>query len=255
MKDLYEPFVRQGNPIYIMDTRSAELTKYAANAYLASRISFMNEIANLCDMTGANVDMVRIGMGSDNRIGKRFLFPGVGYGGSCFPKDVKALNHTADQYNYHFQILRAVMNVNDKQKKILSQKIISHFQNQLYQKRIAVWGLAFKPNTDDIREAPALQIMDELLEMGAVISVYDPEAMPHVKSMYGDKIHFASDMYEALEQADALALITEWNVFRSPDFKKMKSLMKQALIFDGRNVFEHQKMREMGFHYVSMGRR
>jgi UDPglucose 6-dehydrogenase len=214
MKDLYEPFVRQGNPIYIMDTRSAELTKYAANAYLASRISFMNEIANLCDMTGANVDMVRIGMGSDNRIGKRFLFPGVGYGGSCFPKDVKALNHTADQYNYHFQILRAVMNVNDKQKKILSQKIISHFQNQLYQKRIAVWGLAFKPNTDDIREAPALQIMDELLEMGAVISVYDPEAMPHVKSMYGDKIHFASDMYEALEQADALALITEWNVFR-----------------------------------------
>ncbi len=255
MKELYEPFVRQGNPIYIMDVRSAELTKYAANAYLASRISFMNEIANLCDHTGANVDMVRIGMGSDNRIGKRFLFPGVGYGGSCFPKDVKALHHTADQYSYQFQILNAVMNVNEIQKKILSQKIIKHFQNQLKSKRIAVWGLAFKPNTDDIREAPALQIIDDLLSMGAQISVYDPEAMKHVQSIYGDKIHFAKDMYETLQQADALALITEWNVFRSPDFNKMKSLMNQALIFDGRNVFEHTKMKELGFNYISMGRR
>jgi UDPglucose 6-dehydrogenase len=255
MRELYEPFVRQGNPIYCMDLRSAELTKYAANAYLASRISFMNEIANLCDLTGANVDMVRVGIGSDSRIGKRFLFPGVGYGGSCFPKDVKALYHTSEQHDYEFKILNAVMHVNKEQKKILSWKIQNHFQGGLQSKKIAIWGLAFKPNTDDIREAPALEIIDELLSQGVMISVYDPEAMKHVQSKYGDKIHFAKDMYEALEHADALALITEWNVFRSPDFDKMKLLMNQHLIFDGRNVFEHAKMKELGFNYISIGRR
>ena len=254
MSELYEPFVRQGNPVYIMDWRSAELTKYAANAYLAARISFMNEIANLCDLTGANVDMVRRGMGSDSRIGKRFLFPGVGYGGSCFPKDVKALYHTSEQHEYNFQILNAVMQVNEKQKKKLSGKIEDHFKDGLQSKKIAIWGLAFKPNTDDIREAPALEIIAELLAKGASISVYDPEAMKHVQSVFGEKIHFANDMYEALLNADALALITEWNVFRSPDFDKMKSLMNQHLIFDGRNVFEHAKMKELGFDYISIGR-
>jgi UDPglucose 6-dehydrogenase len=254
MSDLYEPFVRQGNPIYIMDWRSAELTKYAANAYLAARISFMNEIANLCDLTGANVDMVRMGIGSDSRIGKRFLFPGVGYGGSCFPKDVKALFHTSEQHDYEFKILNAVMQVNEKQKKRLSLKINDHFKENLNSKKIAVWGLAFKPNTDDIREAPALEIIQDLLSKGASISVYDPEAMKHTRSVFGDKIHFAHDMYEALQNADALALITEWNVFRSPDFDKMKSLMNQHIIFDGRNLFEHEKMKELGFTYISIGR-
>ncbi|MBK6545141.1 MAG: UDP-glucose/GDP-mannose dehydrogenase family protein [Saprospiraceae bacterium] len=254
MTELYEPFVRQGNPIYHMDLRSAELTKYAANAYLATRISFMNEIANLCDLTGANVDMVRIGMGSDSRIGKRFLFPGVGYGGSCFPKDVNALFHAAEQNNYNFQILNSVMQVNTSQKKILSQKIKSYFKNVLAGKKIAIWGLAFKPNTDDIREAPALEIIQDLLDAGAVISAYDPEASKHVKQIFGDRIHFAKDMYEAIQDADALALITEWNVFRSPDFNRMKLLMKNKLIFDGRNVFEHHKMKEIGFDYISIGR-
>lgn len=254
MSDLYEPFVRQGNPIYIMDWRSAELTKYAANAYLAARISFMNEIANLCDLTGANVDMVRMGMGSDTRIGKRFLFPGVGYGGSCFPKDVKALFHTSEQHDYEFKILNAVMQVNEKQKKRLSIKIQDQFKESLSSKKIAVWGLAFKPNTDDIREAPALEIIQDLLSKGASISAYDPEAMKHTRSIFGDKIHFAHDMYEALQNADALALITEWNVFRSPDFDKMKALMNQHIIFDGRNLFEHEKMKELGFKYISIGR-
>jgi UDPglucose 6-dehydrogenase len=254
MTELYEPFVRQGNPIYIMDLRSAELTKYAANAYLAARISFMNEISNLCEATGANVDMVRVGMGSDSRIGKRFLFPGVGYGGSCFPKDVKALSHTSIQHDYEFNILNAVMRVNEKQKKRLSQKIQNYFEQGLNSKKIAIWGLAFKPNTDDIREAPALEIIQELLDQGAQVSVYDPEAMKNAKTIFGDKVQFSKDMYEALENADALALITEWNVFRSPDFTKMKLLMKQHLIFDGRNVFEHSKMKELGFDYISMGR-
>ncbi|HEX5624436.1 MAG TPA: nucleotide sugar dehydrogenase, partial [Saprospiraceae bacterium] len=254
MASLYEPFVRQGNPIYHMDLRSAELTKYAANAYLATRISFMNEIANLCDLTGANVDLVRMGMGSDSRIGKRFLFPGVGYGGSCFPKDVKALYHTAEQNRYHFRILDAVMQVNDSQKKILSEKILEHFNDQMQGRKIAIWGLAFKPNTDDIREAPALEIMESLLQAGAEISAYDPEAMKHVQAIFGEHVSFAKDMYEALRGADALALITEWNVFRSPDFELMRSLMKQPLIFDGRNVFDHARMKELGFSYISMGR-
>jgi UDPglucose 6-dehydrogenase len=254
MKELYEPFVRQGNPIYIMDLRSAELTKYAANAYLAARISFMNEMANLCEATGANVDMVRIGMGSDNRIGKRFLFPGVGYGGSCFPKDVKALYHTAENHDYHFRILKAVMEVNEIQKKILSDKIYKYFKGDLRGKKIAIWGLAFKPNTDDIREAPAMQIISELLSEGAIISAYDPEANKHVKVIFGDRIEITEEMYSVLDNADALAIITEWSVFRSPDFDQMIKQMKNPLIFDGRNVFEPEKVREKGFDYFSIGR-
>jgi len=254
MKELYEPFVRQGNPIYIMDLRSAELTKYAANAYLAARISFMNEVANLCEATGANVDMVRIGMGSDNRIGKRFLFPGVGYGGSCFPKDVKALYHTAENHDYHFRILKAVMEVNEIQKKILSDKIYKYFKGDLRGKKIAIWGLAFKPNTDDIREAPAMQIISELLSEGAIISAYDPEANKHVSAIFGDRIELTEEMYSVLDNADALAIITEWSVFRSPDFDQMIKQMKNPLIFDGRNVFEPEKVREKGFDYFSIGR-
>lgn len=254
MKELYEPFVRQGNPIYIMDLRSAELTKYAANAYLAARISFMNEIANLCEATGANVDMVRVGMGSDNRIGKRFLFPGVGYGGSCFPKDVKALYHTAENHEYHFRILKAVMEVNEIQKKVLSDKIYKYFKGDLRDKKIAIWGLAFKPNTDDIREAPALQIITDLLSEGAIISAYDPEANHHVRAVFGDRIEISDEMYSVLDNADALAIITEWSVFRSPDFEQMMQQMKNPLIFDGRNVFEPEKLREKGFDYFSIGR-
>ena len=254
MKELYEHFVRQGNPIYIMDLRSAELTKYAANAYLAARISFMNEMANLCEATGANVDMVRIGMGSDNRIGKRFLFPGVGYGGSCFPKDVKALYHTAENHDYHFRILKAVMEVNEIQKKILSDKIYKYFKGDLRGKKIAIWGLAFKPNTDDIREAPAMQIISELLSEGAIISAYDPEANKNVKVIFGDRIEITEEMYSVLDNADALAIITEWSVFRSPDFDQMIKQMKNPLIFDGRNVFEPEKVREKGFDYFSIGR-
>ena len=254
MKELYEPFVRQGNPIYIMDLRSAELTKYAANAYLAARISFMNEIANLCEATGANVDMVRVGMGSDNRIGKRFLFPGVGYGGSCFPKDVKALYHTAENHEYHFRILKAVMEVNEIQKKVLSDKIYKYFKGDLRDKKIAIWGLALKPNTDDIREAPALQIITDLLSEGAIISAYDPEANNHVRAVFGDRIEISDEMYSVLDNADALAIITEWSVFRSPDFEQMMRQMKNPLIFDGRNVFEPEKVREKGFDYFSIGR-
>ena len=254
MAELYDPFVRQGNPIYLMDLRSAELTKYAANAYLATRISFMNELANLCDRTGANIDMVRKGIGSDSRIGKRFLFPGVGYGGSCFPKDVQALYHTSDQYQYHFRILHSVMEVNRLQKKVLTQKISDHFGGSLEGRQIAIWGLAFKPNTDDIREAPALEIIQDLLDSGARVRAYDPEAMAHVKSILGDRIYFATDMYDALKEVDALALITEWNVFRSPDFERMKKSMIAPVIFDGRNVFEHAKMNELGFDYYSIGR-
>ncbi len=255
MKDLYEPFVRQGNPIYEMDLRSAELTKYAANAYLAMRISFMNEIANLCEASGANVDMVRIGIGSDSRIGKRFLFPGVGYGGSCFPKDVQALNNIAIGHNYDFKILQSVMMVNSIQKKILAEKIKDHFTSNLKGKKIAIWGLAFKPNTDDIREAPALDIIQLLLHEGAHISVYDPEAMKHVRALLGDLVEFSENMYNALDNADAMAIITEWTVFRSPDFDEMKKRMKSPVIFDGRNVFDPKRVRESGFEYYSIGRK
>jgi UDPglucose 6-dehydrogenase len=255
MEALYEPFVRQGNPVYVMDLRSAELTKYAANAYLATRISFMNELANLCESTGANVDHVRKGIGSDTRIGKRFLFPGVGYGGSCFPKDVRALHKTAEEHNYNFRILDAVMQVNASQKKILPEKIIDRFGIKLSGVTIAVWGLAFKPNTDDIREAPAIDIMQNLLDAGASLRCYDPEAMAHAPELFGGKLYCATDMYDALDGADALALITEWNVFRSPDFGEMKRRMASPIVFDGRNVFEPARMYDMGFEYYSIGRR
>ncbi|MCL4134143.1 UNVERIFIED_CONTAM: hypothetical protein GTU68_034268 [Idotea baltica] len=254
MMRLYEPFVRQGNPIIIMDERSAEMTKYAANSYLAARITFMNEIANLCDKLGANVDMVRKGMGSDSRIGKRFLFPGVGYGGSCFPKDVQALAKTAGESQYDFRILNAVMAVNEDQKKILSTKIIDYFEGDVKGKTIAVWGLAFKPNTDDIREAPALSIINDLIEAGASIKAFDPEAVENVEKIYGDKISFCDTQYEALYQADALAVITEWQVFRTPDFDKVKEFLKSPVVFDGRNVYDPKRMKELGFHYESIGR-
>jgi UDPglucose 6-dehydrogenase len=254
MKQLYEPFVRQGNPIYFMDERSAEMTKYAANSYLAARISFMNEIANLCEKAGANVDQVRIGMGSDSRIGKRFLFPGIGYGGSCFPKDVQALAKTASDYSYDFKILKAVMKVNTIQKSVLTKKIKKHYKNDLAGKTFAVWGLAFKPNTDDIREAPALVIIDELLALGASVRAFDPEAMANVKELYGNRIAFCDTMYEALNGADALTIMTEWNEFRTPDFEQIKAKLKDNIIFDGRNVFDLDMIKEQGFQYVSMGR-
>lgn len=254
MSQLYEPFVRQGNPIIFMNERSAEMTKYAANSYLATRISFMNEIANLCEIMGADVDMVRRGMGSDSRIGKRFLFPGVGYGGSCFPKDVQALAKSAREHDYDFKILKSVMQVNELQKEILSQKIIRHFNGDLQGKTIAVWGLAFKPNTDDIREAPALTIISRLLNKGARILAYDPEAMDNVRQIFGDKITFCEHEYDALKDADALAIITEWNEFRTPDFDLIKQLMKNPIIFDGRNIYDVQSVKNLGFYYDSIGR-
>ncbi|NUQ23002.1 MAG: UDP-glucose/GDP-mannose dehydrogenase family protein [Saprospiraceae bacterium] len=254
MRQLYEPFVRQGNPIIFMDEHSAELTKYAANSYLATRITFMNEIANLCEILGANVDMVRMGMGSDSRIGKRFLFPGVGYGGSCFPKDVQALARMAEDAHYDFKILSSVMTVNTRQRLVLADKIKSYFNNNLQGKTIAVWGLAFKPNTDDIREAPALYIIDELLAAGATVKAYDPEAMPNVKARYGDSIQLTADQYETLIGADALAIVTEWSLFRTPSFQVMKELMKGKAIFDGRNLYDLDVMEEQGFYYESIGR-
>jgi UDPglucose 6-dehydrogenase len=255
LNDLYLPFVRQGNPIIYMDEKSAELTKYAANSFLATKITFMNEIANLCELLGADVDMVRKGIGSDDRIGKRFLFPGIGYGGSCFPKDVQALARSSADVNYEFRILDAVMDVNEKQKLHLVPQIKAYFNNDLKGKKIAVWGLAFKPNTDDIREAPALTIIDALLAEGAIVSAYDPEAMNNVKAIYGDKIIFTERQYDALVDADALVIATEWSEFRTPDYNNMVSLLKNKVIFDGRNLFDLNKMEELGFHYVSIGRR
>jgi UDPglucose 6-dehydrogenase len=255
MEELYKPYVRSGNPIIFMDERSSELTKYAANAFLATKITFMNEIANLCEKLGADVDMVRSGIGSDDRIGKRFLFPGIGYGGSCFPKDVQALAKSADDAQYDFKILDAVMSVNEKQKTALFPKIKAYFKNDLKGKKIAVWGLAFKPDTDDIREAPALYNINELLKEGAVVSAYDPEAMNNVKNMLGSKITFAADHYDALKDADALLICTEWSLFRTPDFGKMKQLMKTQLIFDGRNLYDLSQMSELGFQYISIGRK
>ncbi|MFM8916196.1 MAG: UDP-glucose dehydrogenase family protein, partial [Bacteroidota bacterium] len=254
MGDLYAPFVRQGNPIYMMDARSSELTKYAANAFLATKITFMNEIANLCERTGANVDMVRIGIGSDDRIGKRFLFAGIGYGGSCFPKDVQALAKTADEYGYDFRVLDSVMQVNATQRTIIFDKIMNFFGNDIRGKRIAVWGLAFKPDTDDIREAPALFLIEKLLAAGATVSVFDPEAMHNVQKSFGDRIHYAADQYEALKDSDALLIATEWAVFRTPDFERMSALMKSKSVFDGRNLYDPQKMQQMGYHYDSIGR-
>jgi UDPglucose 6-dehydrogenase len=253
MKQLYEPFVRQGNPIFFMDERSAEMTKYAANSYLAMRISYMNEIANLCERAGANVDMVRVGMGSDDRIGKRFLFPGIGYGGSCFPKDVQALAMTAEQYDYDFKILKSVMTINDIQKTRLPEKIMRYFNNDVKGKTFALWGLAFKPNTDDIREAPALDIINTLLAGGAKVQAYDPEAMENVERIYGEKVKFVKDEYAALEAADALVIATEWGIFRTPDFDQLATLTTKA-IFDGRNLYDVESMRGKGFRYESIGR-
>lgn len=254
MRQLYEPFVRQGNPIYFMDERSAELTKYAANSYLAMRISFMNEIANLCEKVGADVDMIRVGIGSDSRIGKRFLFPGIGYGGSCFPKDVQALAKTAAEFSYDFKILKSVMKVNTLQKGVLTKKLRKYYKQELAGKTIAVWGLAFKPNTDDIREAPALVIIDELLEAGAKVQAFDPEAADNVRAIYGDRITLTSNMYDALKGADCLCVTTEWGEFRNPDFERMGSLLREKVIFDGRNVYSLDQMKENGFYYNSIGR-
>jgi len=255
MDELYQPFVRQGNPIYYMDERSSEMTKYAGNAYLAMRISFMNEMANLCEKVGANVDLVRMGIGSDSRIGKRFLFPGVGYGGSCFPKDVKAIVHTANEYDYDFAIINTVMKVNDRQKLILGKKIKSAFGNQLSGRTFAIWGLAFKPETDDIREAPALELIQELLDAGAQVRVFDPEAMSNVKALFGDKLYYAKDMYDTLQGTDALVIVTEWSEFRNPDFNKINAALKNPMIFDGRNVYALEKMNNLHFYYESMGRK
>ena len=254
MESLYKPFVRQGNPILFMDERSAELTKYAANAFLATKITFMNEIANFCELVGANVDKVRIGIGSDDRIGKRFLFPGIGYGGSCFPKDVQALAKSGLENNFKFQILDAVMRVNEDQKTVLFPKMRSFFRGDLKGKKVAIWGLAFKPDTDDIREAPALYMIDALIKEGAEVIAYDPEAINNVKALKGDKIAYATDEYAVLQDADALLICTEWGIFRNPDFDRMKTLMKDAVIFDGRNLFELDEMTERGFYYSSIGR-
>lgn len=254
MGDLYAPFVRQGNPVIFMDERSAELTKYAANSFLATKISFMNEIARLCEKMGADVDMVRRGIGSDDRIGKRFLFPGIGYGGSCFPKDVQALVKSSADAQYDFKILNAVMDVNEEQRLHLMPGIKKYFSNNLQGKHFALWGLAFKPNTDDIREAPALYIIDALLKEGATVSVFDPEAMKNVKNLLGDKIAYADGQYDALKNADALIIATEWNEFRTPDFARIASLLKNKAIFDGRNLFDLATIRELGFHYESVGR-
>ncbi|PNQ74771.1 UDP-glucose 6-dehydrogenase [Hanstruepera neustonica] len=254
MQTLYKPFVRSGNPIIIMDERSAELTKYAANAFLATKITFMNEIANFCDKVGADVDKVRIGMGTDSRIGKRFLFPGIGYGGSCFPKDVKALHKSGKDSNYDFKILDAVINVNQNQKTILVPRINAFFNNDVKDKTFAVWGLAFKPETDDIREAPSLYIINELLDAGAKIKAFDPEAMPNVKRKLGDKIEFSTDMYKALEDADALIICTEWSIFRTPRFDKIKEKLNHKVIFDGRNLYDSKDPAEYGLDYYSIGR-
>jgi UDPglucose 6-dehydrogenase len=254
MDDLYRPFVRQGNPIIYMDEKSAELTKYAANSFLATKITFMNEIANICEKVGADVDQVRMGMGSDTRIGKRFLFPGIGYGGSCFPKDVQALVKSSKDIDYNFQILNAVMEVNQTQKTKLFPRLNSYFNNNLKGKKIAIWGLAFKPNTDDIREAPALYNIDLLIEARAEITAFDPEAMDNVKALYGDKIKFANNQNEAIENCDALLICTEWQVFRTPDFERLSAGISTKAIFDGRNLYDTLEMKEKGFNYFSIGR-
>ena len=254
MNDLYAPFVRQGNPIIFMDEKSAELTKYAANSFLATKISFMNEIAQLCERMGADVDMVRRGIGSDDRIGKRFLFPGIGYGGSCFPKDVQALIRSAEDVQYNFSILQAVEAVNERQKKHLLPKIRNHFKGNLTGVRLALWGLAFKPNTDDIREAPALQLIEALTAEGAIIVAYDPEAMANVKKLVGDQIQYAANPYDALVGADALIIATEWSEFRTPDFDRIGETLQHKVIFDGRNLFDVKQMKALGYHYESIGR-
>ncbi len=254
MSDLYAPFVRQGNPVIFMDERSAELTKYAANSFLATKISFMNEIAQLCERMGADVDMVRKGIGSDDRIGKRFLFPGIGYGGSCFPKDVQALIMSSDEVKYDFEILKAVEKVNANQKLHLVEKIKAYYNDKLAGKHFALWGLAFKPNTDDIREAPALIIIDALTRAGATVTAYDPEAMPNIKRQIGDKIQYASNQYDALQNASALIIATEWSEFRTPDFEIIEKHLLEKVIFDGRNLYSQDKLLELKYTYISIGR-
>jgi len=255
MQDLYEPFVRSGNPIYFFDERTAEVIKYAANAFLATKISFMNDLSAFCEAVGADIEKVRIGIGSDSRIGKRFLFAGLGFGGSCFPKDVRALIQSAEEAGTPLSIVKATYEVNQKQIQRFIGKILARFDNQIQGKKFALWGLAFKPNTDDVREAPAFKVIDALLEKGAILNVYDPEAMENTRKVYGDKINYVKEMYGCLEGADALIIATEWTVFRNPDFKKMKSLMKNPLIFDGRNLFNLEEMEKNGFEYHSIGRR
>lgn len=252
MTKLYKPFVRQGNPIFIMDEKSAELTKYAGNAFLAMKISFMNEMANIAEKVGANIELVRKGIGTDNRIGGAFLYAGLGYGGSCFPKDVKAIQKIAMDNDYDFKLVNSVLQVNQLQREKFFNKIKSNID--LKGKKIALWGLSFKPNTDDIREAPALYIIEKLIESGAIVSAYDPEGMPNVKKQLGDAIHYCQNMYDALDGADALVIVTEWTVFRTPDFSKMKSLMTGNVIFDGRNLFDLEEMKEQGYKYFSIGR-
>ncbi|MEY3348347.1 MAG: hypothetical protein RLY46_386, partial [Bacteroidota bacterium] len=254
MGELYATFSRAGTSVIYMDIRSAELTKYAANSFLATKITFMNEIAQLCERMGADVDMVRIGIGADERIGKKFLFPGIGIGGSCFPKDIHALVKSANEVEYDFKILNSVMKVNQLQRLHLVEKIKSYFNGHLKGRHFALWGIAFKPNTDDIREAPSLYMIDELLKLGAIVQAFDPEAMTNAKKYYGNKILFADNQYEALQNADALIIATEWNEFRTPDFQKIESRLKQKVIFDGRNLYDLGVMRELGYHYESIGR-
>ncbi len=255
MHKLYSPFVRSGNPIIVMDEKSAELTKYAANSFLATKITFMNEIANYCEKVGADVDMVRTGMGTDSRIGKRFLFPGIGYGGSCFPKDVKALRKAGKDENYEFKILNSVIEINTAQKIILLPRIEDYFNSDIKGKTIAVWGLAFKPETDDIREAPSIDMMEALLEKGAGLQVFDPEAMSNIEKRFGDKIDYSKSMYHAVDGADALLICTEWSIFRTPDYNRLKQLLKNPVIFDGRNLYDTTDMETEGFTYVSIGRK
>ncbi|HAP70516.1 MAG TPA: UDP-glucose 6-dehydrogenase [Flavobacteriales bacterium] len=255
MEELYKPYVRQGNPIIFMDEKSAELTKYAANAFLATKITFMNEIANMCELVDADVDKVRIGIGTDTRIGKRFLFPGIGYGGSCFPKDVQALAKSAGEVNYDFSILTAVMKVNEEQKTVIVPKIQDFFGGDVKGKHFALWGLAFKPDTDDIREAPALYVIDKLVAAGATITAFDPEGMDNVKGLIGDKISYADNQYDALENADTLIIATEWSVFRSPDFGKVAAGLNEKVVFDGRNLYDLDQMKSLGFYYNSIGRK
>ncbi|MFY0644062.1 MAG: UDP-glucose/GDP-mannose dehydrogenase family protein [Bacteroidia bacterium] len=255
MQELYAPFVRQGNPVIFMDEKSAELTKYAANSFLATKITFMNEIARICELLEADVDKVRKGMGTDSRIGKRFLFPGIGYGGSCFPKDVQALIRSSAKVDYDFKILNAVEEVNEDQKIYLVPKIKSQYKGDISGKTFGLWGLSFKPNTDDIREAPALYIIDELTAAGAKIKTFDPEAMPNVKALIGDKIEYVDSMYEVLEGVDALIIATEWNEFRNPNFDRISDLLNEKVVFDGRNVWSLEKMDELGYTYYSIGRK
>ena len=254
MEELYKPYVRQGNPILFMDERSAELTKYAANSFLATKITFMNEVANFCEKVGADVDMIRMGMGTDNRIGHRFLFSGIGYGGSCFPKDVKALHKSGKEVGLDFQILDSVMSVNDAQKTIFLEPMKAHFGGSLQGIKVAMWGLSFKPETDDIREAPSLYMIDKLLAEGAEVVAFDPEAMPNVQGRIGDSIHYAQQALDALDGADCLLICTEWAVFRNPDFAAMEARMKGKVIFDGRNLYNNAKMARAGWTYRSIGR-